>query len=106
MQYHVIEYYRTPIGTYEGPFLLTPSWEDARASAIERFFELYHDLCNQVGDRLDTFIRIGLEPSRPVPLLAIREFLNDDIIVKRCEQGEQLTVVMDGGDSVSISYGS
>ncbi len=104
MQYHVSEYYRTPIGTYEGPLLLANSWEEARSCAVERFFELYHDLCNQVGDRLDTFIRVGLEPSRSVPLLGIREFLNDDVIAKRCEQGEQLTVVMDGGDSVTISY--
>ncbi len=104
MQYHVIQHYKHEHRNYEGPLLITPIWEVARACAVERFFELYNKLCNEVGDRLDTFISVGNEPSQSIPLFAIREFLNDDVIAKRCEQGEQLTVVMDGGDSVSISY--
>jgi hypothetical protein len=102
MHYHVTEFYKQPNGFYEGPILITASWEAARSSAIERFFELYHDFCNQVGDRLLTFISIGNEPSQTVPLLAIREHLNDPAIIDRCANGEQFVVSMDGGDYVSI----
>jgi hypothetical protein len=102
MHYHVTEFYKTPIGYYEGPIVITTVWEEARACAVERFFELYNDLCNQVGDRLITFVRIGNEPSQQVPLLAIREHLNDPAIIDRCANGELLVISMDGDDRVSI----
>lgn len=103
MQYQATEYYKTPIGYYEGPLTITPVWEEARACAVERFFELYHDFCNQVGDRLDTFVRIGDEQSQKIPLLAIREHLNDPVVFERCTKGESIVISMDGGDSVSIT---
>ncbi len=102
MQYHVTEFYKTPVGYYEGPVVITTSWEGARACAVERFFELYNNLCNEVGDRLDTYVHMANEPSQPVPLFAIREHFNEPDVIQRCAKGEKATVSMDGGDYVSI----
>lgn len=102
MQYRVTEFYKTPVGFYEGPVIITAIWEQARACAVERFFELYNDLCNQVGDRLDTFVQLANEPSRLIPPFAIREHFNESEVVQRCVAGEKAIISIDGGDYISI----
>ncbi len=97
MLYRATERYQTSHGTYEGPIVITDDLDTALAAALERFFELYNSLCSEVGDSLDTFVRIGTNPTHYIPLLAIRQHINETY-----RPNDELVISMDGGDYVSV----
>lgn len=103
MPYRAIAHYKTRMGTIEAPIVIG-SWEEVRAASVEHFFKLYHDLCNEVGDRLETFLQVGHQPSQEIPLLLIRETLNDPSYPALCKDGHNIRIAMDGDDNITIQY--
>ncbi len=82
----------------------TASWETTRIHAVEHFHYLYNDLCNQVGDRLDSFIQVGHGPVQEIPLLLMGPTLRDDYYSAFCKAGHPIQLLMDGGDNVTIRH--
>lgn len=103
MSFHVFAQYKTKNGRTETTIGLG-DWDTARACAIEHFFKLYNGLCNEVGDRLDTFLQVGYHQVKEIPFFLIRETLNDDLYKILCKDGHNIQLSMDGGDNVFIRY--